>query len=787
MAGYEVDLERARAEREFRVNPPSSAPGQGDMADQEWDNIFNNPGTSSANDSALMGNTGGMDMNGMSDLNSILNPSPNPPVQPQPATSGGVEGFLEAGILGTGKFIKTLAKDVLALTKVLSFNSMVKTCGLYMYAGLGVTAGGFLLILFSWVAGGETSKAFSVTIGGLLSAFVGFATWWYTLAITRKNPDAFKSADEVAPEATEEFSDYSDVSFDTDRGSDNYDYSDDAQEEEDPWDGFDPDFDTDEDYDYGNDSSDEEVDTLSVDDALESLPEITKGTQTRSYLVETFLKVLPSYKPSFDTMREISDSSDMFINFEEWMRDSALQAGSKEENLPELTALRENAFIYQLIASRPTGMKEQEIADMIADVYSRDENGMVEKQGVYATVDSSVGVFRVNIFKGESVMISLGDVYKNLRDWINNPKVTMPMVWGINEMGKPLYCDAYDMFTLIISGVPRGGKSWKGQSFLAQLMMFSSPKEVNFYFFDPKGAQSDYEALSRLTPHCKGFTHDIHKIIPNLKQVIKKEEPFRRKLLEEADKINIKDFKKENPDVFMPYIYIVMDELQSMMDSFSKEEKQEFNSLVSILCSQLPNLGFRLVMFPHRIVNDIISKNIYELVSCRCIVKSQSFPEIQNAIGAQRKDFPYNLVNSGDMGIRTPDINKGAPSFCHSEVITNKNDSNKDIFRYIGEVWKRLEPDYAAGIYDSLIQSTTIKEKTTGGWLEKHVTEVGSKKKKKEEDISSAVVKDHSIGSDYQYTGGAFESNEPLMGMADLTEEALLEDDSDDERFWDEL
>ena len=68
----------------------------------------------------------------------------------------------------------------------------------------------------------------------------------------------------------------------------------------------------------------------------------------------------------------------------------------------------------------------------------------------------------------------------------------MPFVWGVTELGESIWCDADDMDTLIISGIPRSGKSWKMQSILLQLCMFNSPEDVTFYLLDPKGDTSDY-------------------------------------------------------------------------------------------------------------------------------------------------------------------------------------------------------------------------------------------------------------------------------------------------------
>lgn len=807
MAGYEVDdLERAKAERDFRMNPPTSAPGQ-DMGNDnsEWGDLFSDTGMdSSANNQALSGMGGmgdmgmgmgmgfgdmGMGMGG--DLNSMLNPTNQG--QQQQQQQQGIHSF-EDGLTycleTAGKYSVDLAKAVHEDAKGVSISKMAQVCCTYTAIGGGLCGAGLLIWIFALVSGGNALNAMSILVGGLLSVLIGGIAWLTLLDRAQKKAGKTPIEEPVPEEAPVE---------DNFENMDWGESSDDApseeeeeyiEDEEDIWGAY---AEEEEDYEEDSDSAPfNPLENQSVEDVLETVQEIPKGTQTRAYLVEVFMKILPLMTPGFQNMRTISDEDNLFYNFEQWVRDAAIQSGMKEENLPELRELKENDFIYQVSITHPNGLKEQMVADMVADTYSRDESGAIDKEGVYATIDSSVGTTRINLFKSQRFMISLGDVLKSINDWVLNPKIKMPMVWGINELGKPIYCDAYDMNTLIISGVPRSGKSWKGQSFLLQLMMFLSPKEINFHFFDPKGKQSDFEYMSRTTPHCKSFTGDVHKIIPNIKKLIDREEPYRRKILESHDMISIKDFKKKYPDEFMPYVYIVMDELQTMMNSFSKEEKQEFNSLVSIICSQLPNLGFRLIMFPHRIVNDIINKNVYELVSCRCVVKTQTESALKGALGVTKSEFPYSLVMEGDMGIISPDINKGKASFCHSEVITSNNTDNRDVFRYVGEVWRKLEPDYAKGIYDSVIQSTTIDQKTTGGDADAYIDSIIGKSKSSSTGSNTGTEKyivepkDNSIGSEYKYTGSN-SSDTGINPTDEKIEECIKELKDSDESFWEDI
>ena len=44
------------------------------------------------------------------------------------------------------------------------------------------------------------------------------------------------------------------------------------------------------------------------------------------------------------------------------------------------------------------------------------------------------------------------------------------------------------------------------------------------------------------------------------------------------------------------------------------------------------------------------------------------------------------------MALRTVDIASNKVCYCHGEVITKENSTNDEVYRYIGEVWKRILP-----------------------------------------------------------------------------------------------
>lgn len=689
-----ADYSRQRAEREFDRNPPVHAPGQGSDGASGWDGMDLDTGFSDGGmENALGGNLG------RSSLDSILNGPSTPQQVSSPMNSD--EDFEDKVLRVLGSACKGIASFVVVFFKALANNTARDwhRLGVVMVnvSGVEVALGVVLMILGIFI---KTIKSPStLVLSGIASFVVGF------IIVARSKKSLSCSG---MPEEPQNAEDTSGVFSEEEGTGISWGSNDDEQDEDDGFSIDDNssvwDWSEDEEYNWtGNE--DETVRDLSDFDpkAEADKIDVPAGQYTRSYLLETFLKVLPSINPNFYKFEPVYEDSDEFMMFDEYLRNSAIQTGISNDKLDELylESVESNPFVIRLTALRPSGIKEQEIADGVADCYRRDEHGAVieEREGCYASVDTQVGKFTINIFRCANVMVSLGDVIKQKYDFVSDPKVIMPLFWGVNEMGK-VYC--YDGVkagngSMLISGEGRSGKSWKGQSLVAQMSMFMSPKEINFYFFDNKGKLSDYYYLSTRLPHVKGFCGDPLKYVSELQKLLEREKPIREKAIHSAGVNNINDYNKLNPNNKLPYIYIVVDEMAAAMkemDAYDKELHKQFNSLMLSIVTNLPYFGIRLLLFPHRLVDFIIDKTTAQQISCRSVVGVLDFDTLKSALDIRnKKDFPYNLVKPGDMAIRTKDIRNGNATYSKSEVLSDSETTNRKIFDYIGEVWGKLEPD----------------------------------------------------------------------------------------------
>lgn len=702
MGNLASDVDLLRKEREARMNPPEFEIGQGE--DDGWNFFDDDNGGMSMDESAFggssqgfgdsfggmggdLGSLGGSVQGGFSNTNSH---------SPQSLTA--TEDKIIDGAVMVGKHAFNGSKEL--------FNGIhdgIKGNNAFywtvygkkvMVVGVVISISGVILSLMGLVS--NISRGLDVLIGGLMSLAVGVLIFSLNCDKARElgGMEKKESTEPVIYEE-EEFSDdiFSDIDDDlyeeeySGWGSDDEeDIFNDEEEEFDPWSSIDED-------DYVE-SVDEVISSepVDIDEAIESIRDIPAHTQTRQYLFEEYSRVLPVINPAFARLKSISENSDSFIIFDKVLIDASIQVGTNQDKLPQLLELRENQFIIQLKATRPSGLKEEAIANEIANIYSRDEYGAVIHEGVYATTSSVGSSYIINIFKGEDSIISLADTYKEVSDFVLDPNIKKPVVMGVNELGKVWYFDAEKVFSYIISGKPRSGKSWSVVSLVLQLCMYSSPREVQFEVFDVKGTSSDFYSMNEHLPHFKKFESVGKRILQRLRHITTVEADRRKKILNEHDVIAIADLKNKGVDVEMPYLYVLIDEIVGLIGTFTKDEHAEFKDLMNVLITQMPNLGIRLILVPHRVTNDIVPKTTYTNVGCIACVRTDS-KEIASTLDITKKDFPYDLTNSGDMALKTGEVNKGKTVFCHGVAVTSSNESNVGIYKFVGSLWGKLEPE----------------------------------------------------------------------------------------------
>lgn len=719
MNGGNFDADAARYDRMNRTQPAPFAPGQ-DATFQQTD-VFSQSAV--PNQSNAMGDIfssgigspqpigGGLSdpFNPNAGLNTGAIPqgaglSQNPMQQNQKSAE---DKFWDVAVAG-GKGAFSFFKEFTASFKELTPRFYSEYGRRVMWFGLVVGVLGIVLRLFGLGIG------LKIAIGGLVSMAIGVVVWGvltekakcFTSMYKDENNTNQSMMQQVPPEEpTIQPTDFNDnMGFNnTQEDWGDFDTNSDDSSWDDDDDGVD-DYGTDEDDDF-DDFADVEVkgeDGMDADTALNSLQDIPVGMYTRQYLFDAFNKVLPTLRPDFAQMKEYDETDDIFLKWDDMLREAAQAAGCKEDFLPELQILQENLFVIKVTCDRPTGFKPEAVANELASMYAYKDGE--RNEAVYATYDTVGMQCIITIYTGGSALVSLKDMYSQVKSEIlKGDKYYMPVILGIDQNGKVIWCDFKKIESCIVAGMPRSGKSWLVQAILTQLCAFVPPKELNFYIFDPKAGTSDFKAFC--LPHVKKFASrykneqgtivnpDSVGILETLEKIVRIEAPRRKKLLGDAGVVNIWDFRKKYPDVDLPLLYIIIDEAVTLAEDMEKEEKAAYQSYVTQLITQFPNLGIRAFLIPHVVKDQIIKKTATDSVKCRISVKG-SPDHIEASTGTKPRDFKYKLCNVGDMAVNMPDISPKT-MFVHGVAITDDNEKNNQIFDYLRRMWIKLDPSCA--------------------------------------------------------------------------------------------
>jgi S-DNA-T family DNA segregation ATPase FtsK/SpoIIIE len=707
MMNGNFNADEARYDRMNRMNPAEFAPGQtgafqandifAQSAVQNSPNQMNDIFSSGVGNNMFdMNPTGG----GIPTGNSMQMQQPQ---QPKTQEEMFYDSVKQAGSAGFG-FFKELTGSISQLTPRW-YSEWGKTITI---TGSILALVGVVLRMFGFSGG------LKVAIGGLVSAAGGVLIWFLLTDKAKSYNSKYKDENNTNqsfnnPPASMPNTGGMDMNMNMgmSSGFDNFnpapsmgggdDWGLPSSDDGDDWsipssdNGDDDDYGDDYDIDdYTEEAEDTGTKGMTTEEALNSLQEIPQGMYTRQYLWDMFTRKLPTMKPDFSRMRQIDEDDDAFLYWDEKLREAAKVAGCKEDFLPDLKELKENLFTVIVTCNRPTGFKPEAVSQELANIYAYKDG--TKNENVFAKFDTVGEDCIITIFNGASAMISLKDMMLQEKDFILDTKNYIPVVIGVDQLGHVIKVDLKKLESIIVTGMPRSGKSWFVQAILTQMCAFVPPSELHIYIGDPKEGISDFKAFT--LPHVKKFVSEDAKIVNMLRDLVKVEGPRRKKIIGDAGFVNIWDFKERYPDVKMPVIYVIIDEIVTLASRMDKETGVEFRMLLRELISQLPALGIRAFLIPHVLNNDIIEKKTSDLVPCKISVKGNA-DHIEKATGAKAREFPYKLVNSGDMAVKLANVPN--VMYVHGPALTSSNPENNDLFDYLRRAWTKLEPEEAKG------------------------------------------------------------------------------------------
>ena len=732
----QADMDNARMSRERSMNPPDFEPGMGDD-DIGGDDLFGGDdefgdfGSSDDSGGGFGASGGGFGASGGGFG------APGGGFGASGGGFGAPGGMMNGGMMSAQqntssadsaeeKFFEYLKKffigfkDFIAHIVTAVKNSDVRkrvNFGKYTFiVGLICAAVGFVCLFFTNEFGVQmlASSLFAAAIGVVLFMFSydKAVKNGVDLSNPNENTNNMNNSDEINSDEDNESNDtgfsedFNDSEFGDDFsfGSEDDNADADADIEDDIEDDFDIDMD--------DIVVDTDKDTLSAPpkDSSEILEhvDVDKGMVTRQYLYETITQILPTCDKNYDKETVFDEDSNEFNAWDSIIKQAADVFRGSQEDSPNLMELKEKLFYYQLTVSRVKWIKniDQLVTELVNIVKYDDDGGCDEN--VYGTGVYIGNKAIIKIYKGSTAMVSVKDAYRQCKDFVLDIGNKMPVVLGIDAEGKVVVKDLSKIFALCVAGMPRSGKTWLVQSMLTQMCMYMKPSELIFYIYDPKDNVSDFKAMTM--PHIKDFRSRDEDIVAGLKYIVKTESARRTEIIGEAGCVNIEDYKKMNPGVEMPYIYVIIDEVITFATRMKDEKPDlynDFQSYLKELVSRCPNLGIRLFMIPHVIKNDIIKKTTTDLIPCRISVKG-SPDHIEAITGAKQKDFPYNLSHSGDMAV----LLDGHTNFCHAAILSGTNEENNQIFNFLTQFWMKIEPEgFKGSVYEKNKQKNFMSDK----------------------------------------------------------------------------
>lgn len=456
--------------------------------------------------------------------------------------------------------------------------------------------------------------------------------------------------------------------------------------------------------------ADEPVD---IDEAIASLSEAGVHAQSRAYLYEQFYKVLRSVTPNYSELTELEEYDDNFQRYLNLLMNSAAREGFTEEDF-QIQHIYENSFMYKLVINASPKFKADKVATSIENQEKFNQMGIEVKPNLFVTSKVIGNNVHIDIIKDSSPMLTVKDMWSENKDFILDPDNVMPVVLGSDELGQSIVMDFAKINSIALSGKPGKGKTWLAQSIIAQLAFFSTPNEVQFIFADPKGQQGDFANIN--------FPHVIEKVkteeetMEVLRRIVREEVPKREALLGQYGLTDIKDMHKMYPDVTMPYLYILVEEMMSLGDhlkQMDKEAYKEYRAILSDIVNKCRYLGIRLFGLSQRMTDNAIPKDIKVGIDLKLTAGADA-SEIEQVMEVKPKDFPYNIAGKvGKYAVMSPEYRGGNASFMVGAVMGTSNPENAQTYRFVKALWEKIEPRKEEKSAQQLVEEELGNAKST--------------------------------------------------------------------------
>jgi len=247
---------------------------------------------------------------------------------------------------------------------------------------------------------------------------------------------------------------------------------------------------------------------------------------------------------------------------------------------------------------------------------------------------------------------------------------------GRDVSGMPIFADLSKMPHLLIAGATGTGKSVCIHSLITSLIWRNGPSQLKFILIDPKRVELAYyrDLPHLLTPVINDGKKSINALRWAVKEMERRYEILSDYNARDIIGFNNQSIKNREPESFMPYLIIVIDELADLMASFGREVE----GTIIRIAQMARAVGIHLVVSTQRPSVEVLTGLIKANITARIALQVPSQVDsrtILDMAGAEK------LLGNGDMLYMSNDSSK--PRRLQGVFISEKE--IKRIVDYIAE------------------------------------------------------------------------------------------------------
>lgn len=429
------------------------------------------------------------------------------------------------------------------------------------------------------------------------------------------------------------------------------------------------------------DDDDEELEPINFEEALNNVNE--NSVISRELLFNTFKPMLPFNTSKFSDKNDLDRNSNDFKSIETICYKALANVANCDlsDINTSVDRITETFFSYEIMLKRIGKVKNTDALARELEVYFRDDSN---DDATNANVSMEGDFYRIIVTKGVSAVVTFGDIFKQqyCSDFFLDSGNKLPIISGIDELGKVILDDAKNFDTMLIAGKPRSGKSWYVLSILMSLMMFNTPEDVEFIIVDPK--ESTLFNTMALMPHVCGLHNDDH-ILEILEDIIEVEAPRRAKLLADNRADDIWALRKKG--IKLPVLYLVIDEYITVLNNLDKDQQKEFDAKIQTLISRLPSQGIRLLFVPHR-ATGVVNKTNRTMLQFTAAVRAD-VEDVKDTLGIAKWDRA--LTKPGDIAYKSS--NSKNASYVRGAALTTSDERNTELMTTIAKAFYKMGVD----------------------------------------------------------------------------------------------